>query len=134
MKDSRIRYLLFAIFTLLFVGTVAHSREKAEPPLAHMVFFAVKDHSSEARQKLVAACQKYLSGHDGTVSFSVGTRAEDVKEPVSDVEFDVAVHVVFEGKAAKEKYLTNPRHIKFVEENKSLFGKVRVFDPYLAAP
>jgi hypothetical protein len=99
-----------------------------------MVFFTLKDHSSAAQQKFVASCQKYLSGHEGSVSFSVGTRAVDVKEPVSDMDFDVAVHVVFDGKASKERYLANPRHTKFVEENRESFAKVRVFDSYLVAP
>src|SRR5215468_9879806 len=73
----------------------------AEPQLAHMVFFTLKDHSKEAREKFVAVCEKYLSQHEGTVYFSVGTIAEDVVEPVSDRDFDVALHLVFENKAAK---------------------------------
>jgi hypothetical protein len=101
--------------------------------LAHMVFFGLKDSSKESRDKFIASCEKYLSGHEGCVYFSVGTRAEDVDEPVTVKDFDVALHVVFANKEGKLAYLKSPRHDKFVEENRPLFGKVRVFDSYLAA-
>jgi hypothetical protein len=51
---------------------------------------------------------------------------------VSVKDFDVALHVVFANKAAKAKYLESTRHHQFVEENKAVFGKVRVFDSYLS--
>jgi hypothetical protein len=96
-----------------------------------MVFFTLKNSSKETREKFVASCDKYLSGHDGAVYFSVGTIAEDVEEPVSVKDFDVALHVVFQNKAAKAKYLEHPRHKRFVEENREQFAKVRVFDSYV---
>jgi hypothetical protein len=96
-----------------------------------MVFFELKDHSKETRDKLMASCEKYLSSHEGAIYFSVGARASDVDEPVSVKDFDVALHVVFASKDAKAKYLESQRHSQFVEENRPLFGKVRVFDSYL---
>ena len=54
-----------------------------------------------------------------------------VEEGVGVKDFDVALHVVFEDKAAKAKYLVNPRHKAFVNEFKAEFAKVRVFDSYL---
>ena len=117
----------------LLPGAAAVSAEKADgPKFAHMVFFALKDHSPEVRDKFVASCHKYLSGHEGTVFFAIGTSAEDVDEPgVSVHDFDVSLHLVFDNKGAGAKYLKDPRHLKFVEENKALFGKVRVFDSYV---
>jgi hypothetical protein len=38
---------------------------------------------------------------------------------------------VFKDKAAHDKYQTHERHLKFIEENKALWGKVRVFDSYI---
>src|SRR4051794_27795548 len=128
------RCLLFALAAVLIVGAVSHSAEKAEPQLAHMVFFTLKDHSTSARERLVASGRKYLTGHEGTVSFSIGTIAEDVEEPsVSVRDFDVALHVIFASKAAEQRYLSHPRHKSFVEENKDSFAKVRVFDSYLVS-
>ena len=114
---------------LLFVS--AGPARAAEPQLAHMVYFKLNDSSSQARQKLVADCHKYLSGHEGTVYFSVGTLVEELSRPVNDKDFDVALHVVFKNKAAHDAYQPHPRHLKFIEENKPSWAKVRVFDSYL---
>lgn len=122
-------------FALAFASnSVAYSAEKADgPKLAHSVFFTLKDHSTEARDKFIASCKTYLTDHEGTTSFSISTAAEDVVEPgVSVRDFDVALLVVFVSKEAEAKYLKHPRHLKFVEENKASFAKVRVFDSYLA--
>lgn len=133
-KTVLVRSLLLALAFVLAAGVVSRSRsaEKTGPQLAHMVFFTLKDHSEAAREKFVASCQKYLSKHEGTVYFSVGVITLDLEEPVSVKDFDVALHVVFEDKAAKAKYLAHPDHDKFVAENKDSFAKVRVFDSYLA--
>ena len=101
-------------------------------PLAHMVFFTLKERTPESRAAFVADCEKYLSGHEGTLYFSVGTIAEDVVEPTVSVrDFDVALHLVVDGKAARDKYLVHPRHTEFVEANREKFAQVRVFDTYL---
>ncbi len=126
--------LALALGGIVLSGLAASSRsaEKAEPRLAHMVFFTLKDRSAASRERFVASCHKYLSGHEGVAFFAVGTIAEDVIEPeVSVRDFDVSLHLVFESKDGEAKYLKDPRHVKFVEENKANFGKVRVFDSYV---
>ena len=122
-----------ALVGLLFAAAAAaRPAEKAGPHLSHAVFFTLKDRSTAARDKFVASCQKYLTNHEGTVSFSLGTIADDVEEPgVSVRDFDVALLVVFESKEAEAKYLKAERHLAFVDENKADFAKVRVFDSYL---
>src|SRR5690606_32973011 len=102
-----------------------------DPQLAHIVYFKLKDSSPASREKLVAACQKYLSGHEGTVYFSVGVLAEEFQRDVNDRDFDVALNLVFENKAAHDKYQEHPRHTKFIEENRDTWAKVRVFDSYI---
>src|SRR5215213_7085967 len=102
--SSRLPAILLAAALLVAGGVGARAADEAGRPLAHVVVFTLKDHSREAREKFVASCKKYLAGHEGTVSFSVGTIAEDVKEPVSDRDFDVAVHLVFRDKAAGAAY------------------------------
>lgn len=102
--------------------------------LAHMVFFTLKDHSKASREAFVASCHKYLKGHEGVVYYSVGTIAEDVEEPVSVRDFDVALHLVFESKESEARYLKDPRHQQFVDENRPHFEKVRVFDSYIVVP
>lgn len=99
--------------------------------LAHMVFFDLNDDSDEARQRLVDAARKYLSGHDGTVYFSVGIIGREFDREVNDHDFSVALHVVFDSKASHDVYQSHERHLAFIEENKSNWKRVRVFDSYV---
>ncbi len=98
------------------------------PMLAHNVYFSLKDNSPDAKNKLVAACQKYLSKHPGEVFFAAGILAADLDRPVNDRDFDVALHIVFADRAAHDKYQDAPRHKQFIDENKDNWKKVRVFD------
>lgn len=133
MRNALLVPALLALVASFALDAVARLAGGSDPQLAHMVFFALKDHSAESRERFIASCEKYLSDHEGTVYFSVGTIAEDkdVQEPVSVKDFDVALHVVFENKAAKARYLASERHKHFVDENRESFAGVRVFDSFL---
>src|SRR5262245_55600872 len=94
-----------ALAAVMLAAAVAAPAAKAdEPRFAHMLFFTLKDHSTEARDKFVASCNKYLANHEGTVFFAVGTVADEVEPNVGVRDFDVALHLVFENKAAEGKY------------------------------
>lgn len=99
--------------------------------LAHMVFFTLKDASEPARLKMVEDCREYLDGQPGVLHFSAGMRGEEFDRPVNDAVFHVALHVVFENKAAHDAYQSAPRHIEFIERNKANWEQVRVFDSYV---
>jgi Stress responsive A/B Barrel Domain len=125
-------YVALPALVCLAVGYPSFAvSKKAEKPFAHMVFFTLKDHSKESVEGFIASCEKYLTKHEGTKYFSIGTRAEDAEEPVSVKDFDVALHVVFEDKSGRDKYLASERHDSFVAQVKDKFEKVRVFDSYL---
>ena len=122
-----------ALGLILCVGMRSGAEEKrakdtGDGQIAHMVYFTLKDNSPEAKKKLVEACNKYLSKHEGTLYFSAGVRGEDFSREVNDRDFDVALHLVFKDKAAHNKYQDHERHKKFIEENKENWKKVRVFD------
>ncbi len=104
------------------------AKGKSKGKIVHSVFFSLKDNSPAAQKKLVDACNKYLSGHPGTVFFAAGGLAKEFDRPVNDRDFDVALLVVFQDRAAHDKYQKDPRHLKFIEENKETWKKVRVFD------
>jgi len=104
----------------------------ADKKLAHNVFFTLADSSAEKIDELVAACQKYLTNHDGTDYFAAGGLVPDLNRPVNDLEFHVALHVVFKTRQAHDQYQTAPRHLQFIEENKANWAKVRVFDSYVS--
>jgi stress responsive alpha/beta barrel protein len=114
------------------LGSRATGAAAEGPQLAHMVYFKLKDTSGASRAKLAAACKLFLSGHEGTVFFGTGTLAGDLTRPINDRDFDVSLHLVFTSKAAHDKYQEHPRHLRFIEENKDNWEKVRVFDSYLS--
>jgi len=120
-----------AICGILAVGSSVRADD--EEAIGHMVFFTLKDKTPAAKQKLVEACKKYLTEHDGTIYFSAGVLAEKFDRPVNDREFDVALHLVFKNKAAHDKYAVAERHVKFIEENKDNWAKVRVFDSAISS-
>ena len=115
----------------IFSSVQAAETEKEPPMIAHDVYFSLKDNSSEAKVKVIAACKKYLTDHPGTVWFAVGPLAEEMKRDVNDRDFDVALHVLFKNKAAHDQYAKAERHLKFIEENKDNWKKVRVFDSHV---
>ena len=98
------------------------------------LFFTLAEDTQENRTTLVAACQEYLSGHDGTVYFSAGIINEELDRDVNDKEFDVALHVVFASRKYHDAYQTNPRHLNFVKKFSHLWSTVRVFDSNVPAP
>jgi hypothetical protein len=101
--------------------------------LAHIVFFTLTDASAEKVQALIDACNEYLSGHPGTVYFSAATLNPDLARPVNDRDYQVALHVVFDSREAHDAYQVEPRHLKFIEDQKYNWAKVRVFDSDIKA-
>lgn len=99
--------------------------------LAHNVYFSLKDSSEGAKNRLVAACQKFLKAHPGEVFFAAGTLVDENKREVNDRNFDVALHIVFRTKADYDKYAVADRHKTFIAENEANWAKVRVFDSYV---
>lgn len=104
---------------------------ETERMLSHDVYFTLTDNSPQAKEKLIAACKKYLTGHPGTIWFAVGPLGEEFQRDVNDRDFDVALHLVFKNKAAHDQYSQAPRHARFIEETKANWKKVRVFDSYV---
>ncbi len=126
------RWMSAAALLTTIIVVAGASPARAADTLSHDVFFALKDNSEAARGKLVAACQKYLTGHEGTMSFSVGTRVVEHTRDVNDQDFDVALHILFKDKASHDKYQTAARHKQFITENSENWKKVRVFDSSVA--
>ena len=96
--------------------------------LAHNVFFTLHEPGEAAAQLLVAQCEKYLKNHPGVVFFAAGTLEPELARPVNDRDFDVALHVIFDTRAAHDAYQIAEAHQRFIEENKATWKKVRVFD------
>lgn len=119
-------------FNISETGGVSMAEEKGDAKkLAHNVFFTLKEDTPQNRQRLVDACYKYLKDHPGVVYFGAGTLVEELDRPVNDRAFQVGLHVVFDSRQSHDRYQTAETHLKFIEENKSTWEKVRVFDTYV---
>jgi hypothetical protein len=114
-------------------GIAPTSGDEGGGILAHDVYFSLNDDSPEARQALVEACRKYLSGHEGTRFFAAGSRAVELKRDVNDTDFDVSLHVYFESEAAHEAYQKDARHLEFIGKMQGNWKSVRVFDSWVTA-
>ena len=138
MKRGFNRSLFFiAIATIVSIGGWVWNASAAKGSgnmFAHMVYFTLNDPTPANKAALVAACNKYLTGHEGTFFYAAGTRAEDADREVNDKEFDVALQMVFDTRASQDKYQTHPRHLQFIEVAKPLYKSVRVFDANVASP
>ena len=87
---------------------LSFAAQAAEPQLVHAVYFKLKQSSADAREKLVHGCREFLTGHEGTVFFSAGVLAEELNRDVNVRDFDVALVVVFQNKAAHDAYAVHP--------------------------
>ncbi|MBA62275.1 MAG: stress responsive protein [Planctomycetaceae bacterium] len=103
----------------------------SDKQVAHMVFFTLDDGSQEAVDNLIDACNNYLTGHDGTVYYSVGVRGSEFSREVNNQTYHVGLHVVFENKAAHDQYQSHERHLTFIAENKGNWASVDIFDTYV---
>lgn len=100
--------------------------------LVHNVYFTLKDGAAANIQKLTDACFKYLKNQPGVVYFGAGPLVAELERPVNVRDFHVGLCVVFKSKADHDAYQTAPDHLKFIEENKPTWDKVRVFDSWTA--
>ncbi len=135
MPALKLRSVGIALFVLVALAltyvawgpVLAADKPGPQKMLAHNVYFALNEPTPANVQKLIDACHKYLSKHPGTVFYCAGSLS-DLDRPVNDREWDVGLHVIFQDRAAHDAYQVHPEHLKFIEENKSSWKKVRVFD------
>jgi hypothetical protein len=123
--------MLSKLLLTLAAATLLSAQSAPEPQLSHAVFFALKDKSPQAAERLAAECRKYLQGHPGEVYFSTGVRVPDLQREVNDRDFQVSLLVVFKTRADHDRYQTAPRHLEFIKVNQASWEKVRVFDSTL---
>lgn len=98
---------------------------------AHDVYFDLKDDSAEAREAFVQDCWDQLAGLDGVRFFACGLRDETLTRPVNAQDYDVALHVVFDDRAAQDAYQVHPNHLGLVEKYKDAWHGVRVCDSHV---
>jgi heme-degrading monooxygenase HmoA len=125
------RTTVLAALALSCLAPLALAADAPGRVLAHDVYFTLKDASPQAKAALVAACRKHLAGHDGTVFFAAGTRADEMTRDVNDRGYDVSLHVYFKDAAAHDAYQDHPRHKQFIADGEANWKTVRVFDSWV---
>ena len=63
---------------------------------AHNVYFTLKDKSNAAVEQFIADSKQYLAVVPGINSFACGVIEPTLEREVSDRDFDVSLHVLFE--------------------------------------
>lgn len=106
----------------------AAAEAKSGELVVHNVYFTLLESTPANREKLVADCRKYLVNHPGVAYFACGTVVPDLDREVNVRDWDVGLHIIFENRAAHDRYQTAPDHLKFIELNRPTWKQVRVFD------
>lgn len=102
--------------------------DTAQRPVSHSVYFKLNERTPEAAEALVAECKEKLDGHPGVLAFNVGVLGTGFDRPVNDNDFDVALYLLFENRAAHDMYQVSDRHQSYISANKEKWAQVRVFD------
>lgn len=117
------------------LGKLTKAMTPDDKTIYHDIYITLKDKSPKAVQRQVELGKKYLSNHPGELSFTATvlahglTRHKQVAYLVNDTGFDVAFHLVFDGRQSHDKYQVSDRHVKhFIPESNPNWVKLRVFD------
>ncbi len=131
MKNFALLLVIPALLGLCGCGSEMGNENPQAKKLSHDVYFTLKDDSPAARQKLIDDCYKYLSNHSGIVYFSAGERIEELDRNVNVKDWQVSLSITFKNKDYHDQYQQAPDHLKFIEENKTNWKTVRVFDSFI---
>lgn len=91
---------VLVLSAMVALSGTAYAHDHSEPYLTHAVFFDLNEDDPASVQALIDGCYEYLAPHDGIVYFSAGARHKDYQRDVNDLDFDVALTIVFENTAA----------------------------------
>ena len=96
----------------------------------HNLYFDLTDKSPESIRKLTDICLKYLSRHPGILQFTTGGLTDIIRD-VSVRNFQVAVSIIYESKAAYDEYLKSKEHEEFFKASDGMIENTYIFDTYL---
>jgi antibiotic biosynthesis monooxygenase (ABM) superfamily enzyme len=106
----------------------------SQPPYrySHCIFFQLSDRTPSTRKKFLELTRKLLaSGHPGMISCEIGFRDVDMRRPVNDQKFDIAVEMIFENREAYQAYRVAATHDEWITVAGSMSLDRVVFDSFL---
>jgi hypothetical protein len=96
--------------------------------LVHTVFFWLKPDLSPAQRADFRRAVESLAAIQAVEKVYVGAPAPTQKRPVIDDSYSVALTVICKDMAAHDAYQVDPIHLKFVENFKSCWTRVQIYD------
>jgi hypothetical protein len=99
----------------------------ATQKFVHVVNFWLKKDLSSSDVKKFEEGVKTLEKVDSLIYFNIGKPA-DTDRPTIDRTYSYSLLTVFNDKAGHDAYQVHPVHLQFVENCKSLWEKVLIYD------
>jgi hypothetical protein len=96
-----------------------------------MVYFKLADRLPGTKARFIEYCRKYLSRFPGQIHFSVGPRDVEMQRDVNARDFDVAMNMIFNSKAAYEAYANADRHKEFIFQTAGMSTTRKVYDSFI---
>jgi hypothetical protein len=114
---------------LLAAGAALPSAKDSNMKFIHHVLFWAKNPGNQAEVTQLRNAIVELGKLPMIQMVHVGSPVvTEFDKSVTDGSYTVSVVMVFESAAKENEYLHHPLHLKFINENKHLWGKVTVTD------
>jgi hypothetical protein len=94
---------------------------------SHVVIFWTDPAKPSAPDEVIAGAQKYLAPIPGVTNFNIGKMVPSHREVV-DQTYQVGLSIQFENKKVQDDYQNHPLHLEFIDQCKTLWTKVTVYD------
>jgi hypothetical protein len=96
--------------------------------LVHTVYFWLKPEITAAQRAEFRKGVESLGKIKAVAHCFVGTPAKTVKRPIIDDSYSFALTVVCRDVAGHDEYQVDPLHLKFIEQFKTYWHKVQIYD------
>lgn len=96
--------------------------------LVHTVLFWLNKDLDGPQQTDFRIALEALKGIEATEAVYIGVPAATPERPVIDNSYDFCLTVILKDMAAHDAYQVDPLHLAFLENNKALWKKVKIYD------
>ncbi|SHI56249.1 Tat (twin-arginine translocation) pathway signal sequence [Tangfeifania diversioriginum] len=113
---------------LSFTKKASAGEVQLKGALIHHVFFWLKEPGNKAHRKQFEKALEDLIKVDTIKVSHIGVPAETEERGVVENSYTYSYMVMFDSLKDQNIYQKHPLHLKFIEENEHLWGKVVVYD------